>query len=191
MDKIYTRRGDEGWTELLGGRAVAKTHPQVEAYGTIDELTANLGLAATMSPPKLADQLMWIQERLFVIGAILAREDLSAQGEIRLSVKTVEQLERWIDELQKDLPRQTRFLMPGPKGGSRTSAQLHVARTVCRRAERRVCTLEGDLAAILMFLNRLSDYLYAAARWLNFRLGVEEYEMTIAETVGKDMVDGE
>ena len=122
VDKIYTRRGDEGWTELLGGRAVAKTHPQVEAYGTVDELTANLGLAATMSPPKLADQLMWIQERLFVIGAILAREDLSAQERSRLSVKTVEQLERWIDELQKDLPRQTRFLMPGPERRLRTSA---------------------------------------------------------------------
>ena len=191
MDKIYTRRGDEGRTELLGGTAVSKTHPQVEAYGTVDELTANLGLAATMSPPKLADQLMWIQEKLFVIGSILAREELSAPGEFQLSVKTTEQLERWIDEMERDLPRQTRFLMPGPKGGTTTAAQLHVARTVCRRAERRVCALEGDLASVLKFLNRLSDYLYVAARWLNFRLGVEEYEIFIAEAAGREKVGDE
>lgn len=191
MSKIYTGKGDHGTTELLGGRVVSKTDPQVEAYGTVDELTAAIGLATTLAPPTLADKFVWVQEQLFVIGAILAQGDLNSKEGMRLEEGSITLLEKWIDELVTDLPPQTKFLLPGPKGGSQAASQIHVARAICRRAERRVWALAGDLSAILVFLNRLSDYLYAAARWLNFRLGVEEYEIHITKLAAQGTSDGE
>ncbi len=180
MGKIYTRQGDGGTTQLLGGKVVPKDHPQVEACGTVDELTAAVGLAATGAPPQLGKQLEWVQEKLFAVGTILAQEDLGPGREWVLEGKTVTQLEKWIDELSRELPPQTSFILPGPLGGSQRSAQLHVARTICRRAERRVCALQGGLDDVMAFLNRLADYLYVAARWLSWQEGVGDRPVAIS-----------
>jgi cob(I)alamin adenosyltransferase len=179
MAKLYTRQGDEGMTQLLGGKRVRKDHPQVEAYGTVDELTAAIGLAAAWAPPSLGEQLVWIQEMLFAIGAILAQGDLASKGRWKLEKQSATQLEAWIDALSGELPEQTAFLLPGPVGGPPGAAQLHVARTICRRAERRVCALGEELGDVLPFLNRLADYLYGAARWLSWHEGTGDHPVRI------------
>lgn len=163
--KIYTRTGDQGETSLFGGRRVAKNDPRIEAYGTVDELNSFLGAVAV-------DDIPAIQSDLFEIGAHLASPGTSRFPGVDAS--RIEQLERSIDEMERELAPLTSFILPG---GSPAAAQLHIARTVCRRAERRVVALEDDSSATqstLRYLNRLSDWLFVAARFANHRAGVAD-----------------
>jgi cob(I)alamin adenosyltransferase len=173
--KIYTRTGDAGETSLFGGGRVGKDHGLVEAYGTVDELNACIGFARAMShDQELIGQLADLQDRLLVLGADLATP-MGAKA--RSQVPTVPRL--WIDELEADidamtaeLPALDTFVRPsGPPG----AAALHIARTVCRRAERRAAAAvhagENVSADALAFLNRLADWLFTAARWAAAREG--------------------
>ncbi len=171
--KIYTRTGDAGETSLFGGSRVPKDDPRIEAYGTIDELNSCLGAARASWPSSPIDaQLHDVQSDLFAIGAYLA-----SPGSDRfhgVSASRVDGLERAIDAMDAQLPELKQFVVPG---GSPAAAQLHVARTVCRRAERRVIALGESSAAMritMTYLNRLSDYLFVAARFANLRHGIED-----------------
>lgn len=184
--KIYTRRGDEGETGLLGGDRVPKSDPRVEAYGTVDELNAAVGLARSLAREAGEDLLedgrfKKIQDDLFAVGARLAAADPERAREKGLVPDfppgRVDDLEVWIDELDAELPELDAFLLPG---GSPAAAQLHAARTVCRRAERAVVRLarerEGLADVVLPYLNRLSDLLFTLARAANRRAGAPETE---------------
>lgn len=176
MAKIYTRTGDRGETSLLSGGRVAKDNPRVEAYGTLDELNSTLGLLLCEPLPEGAlRELTEIQATLFAIGSILADPEgrLSRNEE----VWRTEPVERWIDAMDADLEPLDAFILPG---GSRGAALAHVARTVCRRAERRVQALADPTlpTGMLAYLNRLSDGLFVLARWLNAQLGVEDTRWT-------------
>ena len=174
--KIYTRGGDKGETTLLGGVRVAKNDARVAAYGTVDELNAALGVVLaldTQEPPTLrTDEVRTLQEDLFTMGARLAAaepERALRKGTIpALDEGRIEELEAWIDRLDADLPALDAFVLPG---GSFIATQLHVARTVCRRAERNVTALlpeQPDLAEVVIpYLNRLSDLLFTLARYVN------------------------
>ena len=168
---MYTRRGDAGETGLYGSRRVRKDAPRVVAYGNVDELNSCIGLAVSASKRAgLSKDLRWVQGRLFVTGADLATEMSVAKGRSdvpRISAGDTERLEQWIDVMQERLPRLTSFILPG---GSELSARLHLARSVCRRAERSVVTLsraEKLNPELIPFLNRLSTYLFNAARLAN------------------------
>ncbi|MFB6240144.1 MAG: cob(I)yrinic acid a,c-diamide adenosyltransferase [Gemmatimonadota bacterium] len=187
--KIYTRRGDQGLTDLFGGARVPKDDARVEAYGAVDELNAALGLALAMDEDDQggghldAERLARVQEDLFTIGSRLAAvdpEEATERGTIPpLDDSRVEDLEAWIDELDRELPELDAFVLPG---GSRAGAQLHVARTVCRRAERAVTRLRDarpDLEEeVLPYVNRLSDLLFTLARAVNRRAGSRERRWT-------------
>jgi len=177
--KIYTRTGDGGETRLSGGGRVPKGHVRVEAYGTVDELNAVLGMCvAAMGDEKIAAQLELIQQDLFNLGASLATPG-SESGEARASIpappeKRIQEMERWIDTATEECPDLRAFILPG---GTEAAAILHLARTVCRRAERTVERLsrgEGIEAVVLQYLNRLSDLLFALARQVNHRAGVPD-----------------
>lgn len=160
--KIYTRTGDHGQTSLFGGTRVAKHDARIEAYGTVDELNSFLGACSGIDP--------LIQSDLFEIGAHLASPGTSRFPGVDAS--RIESLERAIDDMERELTPLTTFILPG---GSADAAQLHIARTVCRRAERRVTALEDDSEATrstIAYLNRLSDYLFVAARHANLKAGV-------------------
>lgn len=165
--KIYTKTGDRGETGLFGGPRVPKDDVRIEAYGTVDELNAFLGQARSEELPAEVDQaLARAQNCLFTIGAELATPRADRQRTAGISPAAVEELERAIDALEAALPPLREFILPG---GSRSAAALHVARSVCRRAERRVVTLgRQDIGAVsetaICYLNRLSDYLFVAAR---------------------------
>ncbi|NQU39452.1 MAG: cob(I)yrinic acid a,c-diamide adenosyltransferase [Lentisphaerae bacterium] len=177
--RIYTKGGDAGDTSLLGGERVRKDSLRTETYGTIDELGSWLGVvAAELGGHELARELNGIQGQLLEVGARLASTELAAQayglnppGEAQTAA-----LEVSMDRLLDRLPPQTGFILPG---GSRAAASAHVARTVCRRAERRLISLlaevdEADLRQILVYINRLSDYLYAVARACNQLSGLDD-----------------
>ena len=177
LDRIYTKTGDEGMTGLGGGQRVAKDSLRVEAYGTVDELNSHIGLALAIGLcERLAAELPAIQNQLFDLGADLATP---APSQARHPVPTVqprhiEALEGLIDELNEVVGPLTNFLLPG---GSRGAAQLHVARTVCRRAERAATTLAREELigpTVLPYLNRLSDALFVMARYENHERGVAE-----------------
>ncbi|MBI4409954.1 MAG: cob(I)yrinic acid a,c-diamide adenosyltransferase [Gemmatimonadetes bacterium] len=179
MAPIYTRTGDAGETGLFGGGRVPKAHPRVEAYGEVDELNAALGwVAAVTDDAELRSRLARIQADLFAIGAHLATPD-AAPGRKRpelppLPEERVPEFERWIDEATSQLPELRVFILPG---GSPAGAALHLARTICRRAERRVVALaraEAVQPSVLAYLNRLSDLLFVLARVANRRAGVDE-----------------
>jgi cob(I)alamin adenosyltransferase len=179
--KIYTRRGDRGETTLHGGAAVGKSDPRVESYGTVDELNAVLGVILALQPEGLdAERLVAVQEDLFVIGARLSASDPARareKGTIpALKTARVADLEAWIDEIEEDLPGLDAFILPG---GCLAGAQLHVARTVCRRAERAISTLLADQPdlgdLVLPYMNRLSDLLFVLARGVNGAAGSPEY----------------
>jgi len=178
--KIYTKRGDEGQTDLFGGVRVRKESARVEAYGAVDELNASLGqCAATSTHRNLVEALQEIQRRLFDLGAYLATAP-DAVGSKSASApplaSDVAQLEEHIDVLESELEPLKRFVLPG---GTQGSASLHVARTVCRRAERRVLALHRVEAldpVALKLLNRLSDLLFVMARVENRRAGVSDVE---------------
>jgi cob(I)alamin adenosyltransferase len=165
--RIYTRTGDDGSTGLAGGARLAKDSPRIEALGDVDELNAAIGLARVHDPGgPLHAELATIQSKLLRVGATLA----GATGE-PVGADDVATLERWIDRLEAELPPPTGFVLPG---ASAQGARLHVARTVCRRAERRVVTLgrsEPVGPGPLCYLNRLGDLLFVMARWYDRRSG--------------------
>ena len=177
--KLYTRSGDDGTTGLFSGARVAKNHPRIEAYGTVDELNACLGMCIAACGDRASDGvirtiLSKIQSRLFDIGADLATPE-GARNEskiVRISEQHVKESEQWIDEIEsKNTPLQS-FVMPG---GSELAARLHLARTVCRRAERLIVGLahvESVGEPLMCFMNRISDLLFAMARLVNKESGV-------------------
>jgi cob(I)alamin adenosyltransferase len=177
--KIYTKTGDTGDTGLFGGGRVAKDHPRVEAYGDIDELNAVLGMARAVElMPRVDEVLVPIQRDLFAIGALLAtphpekmREQLA---KARIDEDRIAQLEHAIDDCDNELEPLKSFIVPG---GTPKAAALHVARTVCRRAERNVVRLRRDEdipQLVVIYLNRLSDLLFVLARVANRRAGAGE-----------------
>jgi cob(I)alamin adenosyltransferase len=163
LSKIYTRTGDSGETGLGDGSRVAKDEPRIEAIGSIDELNSVLGVLLSRAlPARLNERLTSIQHRLFDLGG-----ELSVPGYDLIKSSDVDDLEHWLDELNTDLPMLKEFILPG---GSEAAAFCHLARSLCRRAERRLVTLAGTQpvnAAALRYLNRLSDFLFVAARDIN------------------------
>lgn len=175
---MYTRGGDKGETSLYGAARVPKDSLRVDAYGTIDELNSSIGVAvAACEREELSRPLKRIQAELFAAGADLATEFAGKGVAVRvprIGRKDTERLEGMVDELQEKLPRLTSFILPG---GSELSASLHLARAVCRRAERRVVALgraEKINPEMVPYLNRLSTYLFNAARYANVLEGVED-----------------
>jgi cob(I)alamin adenosyltransferase len=178
--KVYTRRGDGGQTDLFGGERVAKDALRVEAYGAVDELNAALGVAAAASAERdLRELLARIQTMLFALGGSLATPDAAHRAKSGMpepAQSDVDELERRIDGLEGELAPLARFVLPG---GTPAAAALHVARTICRRAERRCVQLARDEAIPpigIAFLNRLSDLLFVMARVANRRAGVADVE---------------
>jgi cob(I)alamin adenosyltransferase len=174
--KIYTRKGDAGETSLLSGGRVRKEESRVEAYGTVDELVSLLGLLRCEPlPDGVNGRLVAIQESLFAVGAALA--DPQGRMEHDPSAWDAAWLEGWIDAMDGEIEPLTAFILPG---GSRAAAVAHVARTVCRRAERRVGALVDDPGGvpegIQAYLNRLSDTLFTLSRFINARSGISETE---------------
>ena len=176
--KLYTKTGDTGKTSIIGGR-VDKDHARVEAYGTIDELNSFIGKAVTeldkgIFADILAD-LEAIQHELFDGGGDLA--NVMKNRVYKLTEAPIEVLEQRIDKLAEEAPALTKFILPG---GSPASATLHIARTITRRAERQTVTLMREVEdvspVVQKYLNRLSDYLFAAARVVNFRLNIADVE---------------
>ena len=185
ITRVYTRTGDRGDTALVGGRRVPKDSARIEAYGTIDELNSIIGLARVFNAEQLErgpkhrwldEALRKLQNELFDLGSELATPaDAVYEGMFRMGEAQVAALERQIDECQKDLQPLKSFVLPG---GGRVSAFLHVARTVCRRAERDVLRLMGheDIGEWpLAYLNRLSDLLFVLSRWIGHHLGEREF----------------
>jgi len=173
LDRIYTRGGDAGETSLGSGARVPKDSPRIEAAGDVDELNAVLGLALARGVPH-ADWLGAIQNDLFDLGADLAVPEGGSRERLRVTGEQVTRLEAWCDEANEGLEPLRSFVLPG---GSEAAALLHVARTVCRRAERRAVTLaaaEDVNPDALAYLNRLSDLLFILARAANAAGGVEE-----------------
>ena len=177
--KIYTRTGDSGDTALFDGTRVQKSDPRVAAYGDLDELNAWLGLViAHLNDDDVAGKLRQIQRDLFAIGARLADPSHRIAGRVSkavISTDDIARLEGWIDAFEAELPALRRFVLAG---GSSAGASLHVARTVCRRAERSMVALGEDAfeAELLQYVNRLSDLLFTMARDVNRRAGVPEVE---------------
>jgi cob(I)alamin adenosyltransferase len=182
--RLYTRAGDDGTTGLVGGARVGKDSKRLESYGTVDELSSAIGVARTAlrvtagsRAERLDAWLSWTQDALFNLGTELATPvDKRWDGMPLAGAADILALERAIDEADADLEPLQTFIHPG---GSPTGAALHVARTVCRRAERRVLALRRDEPAVspdtLRYLNRLSDALFAWARWINDAAGVPEH----------------
>ncbi len=172
--KIYTRTGDEGETGLWGGLRVSKDSPRVQAYGTVDECNAAIGVARAAGVDAALDALLaQIQNALFVVGA-----DLATPGEAahipRIGAEAVQELEQAIDDLEAQLEPLRQFILPG---GTLSAAYLHLARTICRRAERWVVALsrsEPVNPQVIVYLNRLSDLLFVAARRANANAGVPD-----------------
>ena len=174
--KIYTRTGDGGQTSLFGGKRLSKDSLRIEAYGSVDELNSHLGAIRSLGPPPQIDALLeQLQNDLFVLGADLATPLSKKSAKIRRVDRVqVETLERHIDTFDASLKPLTVFILPG---GSAVGAQLHVARTVCRRAERLVVKLskKEPIGKIpIIYLNRLSDLLFVAARYANTLGGTAE-----------------
>lgn len=175
--KIYTKTGDAGTTGLFGGPRVSKDDARICAYGSVDELNAVIGTArSTGLSPRLDGMLAKIQHQLFSIGAELATPEPEEHQLKWNNEPHVTELEGWIDGMEKDLPPLRNFILPG---GSPQAAQLHLARTICRRVEREIVRLGhdrrvSDVSHIVIFLNRLSDLLFVMARFANHELGVSD-----------------
>jgi cob(I)alamin adenosyltransferase len=171
--KIYTKGGDAGETGLFGGERVPKDHARIRAYGTLDELNAVLGMSLSFGPvpDSLSQMLTRVQGELFMLGAELATPRGKKLNSALISSPHIENLEREIDGWQKELPPLQTFILPG---GTPLSAQLHLARTISRRAERETIVLhraEPQRPEVLAYVNRLSDALFVAARFANFKAG--------------------
>lgn len=177
--KIYTKTGDAGATGLFGGGRVAKDDPRVEAYGDVDELNAVLGMARAVElMPRIDEVLVPVQRDLFAIGALLATPDRDKMAQhlekARIDERRIAELEQAIDDAEQELEPLRAFIVPG---GTPKAAALHVARTVCRRAERHVVRLQHAVelpALVVIYLNRLSDLLFTLARLANKRAGAGE-----------------
>ncbi|MGA8574711.1 MAG: cob(I)yrinic acid a,c-diamide adenosyltransferase [Candidatus Cybelea sp.] len=185
--RIYTRTGDKGMTGLVGGGRIKKSALRIETYGTLDELSSSIGVARAALPPlrsgearaaRLDAWLAWTQDALFNLGSELATLPKDRrEGHASIRDADVKALERAIDEAHRDIPALANFIHPG---GSMPGAQLHLARTVCRRAERLLVALidqeEPSADEALRYLNRLSDALFVWARWVNDELNVPEHQ---------------
>ena len=177
--KIYTKTGDAGQTGLFGGGRVSKDDARVEAYGDVDELNAFLGVARSVEMmPRIDEVLVPVQRDLFSIGALLATPDLQKMhdhlAKAQIDDSRIASLEQEIDACDRELEPLRAFIVPG---GTPKAAALHVARTVCRRAERRVIHLQKEVEIpqiVVVFLNRLSDLLFTLARIANTRAGAGE-----------------
>ena len=177
--KIYTKTGDAGDTGLFGGGRVPKDDPRVEAYGDVDELNAVLGMARAVELlPRIDEVLVPLQRDLFAIGALLATPDRDRMAQhlekARIDERRIAELEQAIDDAESELEPLRAFVLPG---GTPKAAALHVARTVCRRAERRIVRLQHDVevpAIVVIYMNRLSDLLFTLARLANRRAGAGE-----------------
>ncbi len=170
--KIYTKQGDKGGSSLLGGHKVKKNHARLEAYGTVDEMNSWVGMIRSYPlNDNEKDILIQIQRRLFMVGSYLAYDEENAKAPVQdlpmIREENVECLEKEIDRMNDELPDLTNFIMPG--GDSQSSA-CHIARTVCRRAERRIVELSESLnldPVIIRYINRLSDYFFVLARYVS------------------------
>ncbi len=177
MAKIYTKTGDDGTTGLVGGTRVKKYDPRLEAYGTIDELNAVVGVIRSCKiPDDVSTLLVEIQNKLFNIGSRLASDAKGQRITEKLAITEnhIAYIEKAIDEMEKDLPKLRQFILPG---GDLAAAQCHVARTVCRRAERRILEFaENDNAQpeIIRYINRLSDLFFVLARKMGAISGVQD-----------------
>ncbi|MEZ5056807.1 MAG: cob(I)yrinic acid a,c-diamide adenosyltransferase [Saprospiraceae bacterium] len=173
--KIYTKTGDKGETSLFGGKRLPKYHVRIESYGTVDELNSHIGLVRDSIQDKSTRVLLKeIQDRLFTIGSNLASDPAKNMKIPDLTNADIEMLEKQMDLMEKDLPVLKNFILPG---GHPTVSFCHIARCVCRRAERMVVALseEEQVEPIIMtYLNRLSDYLFMLSRKIALDLGVEE-----------------
>ncbi len=178
---IYTKTGDEGQTGLFGGGRVSKDDPRVDAYGEVDELNAALGVArATGLPPDVEAHARVLQDQLFTVGAVLATPaGTKADAHIpHVQPGWALAMEAAIDGYDRELPPLRQFILPG---GSAAASALHLARTVCRRAERRVVALrraEQVAPEVVVYLNRLSDFLFTLARAANLRAGIPDVPWT-------------
>lgn len=178
--KIYTKKGDKGQTSLIGGTRVPKSSIRIESYGTVDELNSYLGLVRDQEIDKeYIRQILEIQDRLFTIGSHLASDPEKAKMKIPgLFDQDIINLEHWMDEMDKELPEMRSFVLPG---GHTTVSHTHVARCICRRAERIIVDLgsQDHVEEIVpQYMNRLSDYLFVLSRKLTQDLGVEESPWT-------------
>lgn len=183
--KVYTKTGDTGTTALFGGTRVPKHHIRIESYGTVDELNSHIGLIRDQEMnPLYKNVLIEIQDRLFTVGAILAtppEKEILKSGEKRLknlgiAESDIEFLEQEIDRMEETLPQMTHFVLPG---GHTTVSYCHIARCVCRRAERLAVHLndiEPTDELVIKYLNRLSDYLFVLARKLSYDLKADEVQ---------------
>ncbi len=179
ISSIVTKTGDRGTTGLYGGERLPKHAPRIEAYGTVDELNAAIGVAIACPnvPDVMTAQLLKIQHTLFRVGGDLATPLTKKEKQERVGAQHVSELEEWITALESTLPQQQRFILPG---GSPAGSHLHYSRTVCRRAERRVTALaeiEEINPQVVIYLNRLSDYLFVAAREANRVSGMGDVEV--------------
>jgi cob(I)alamin adenosyltransferase len=184
LSKIYTKTGDQGQTSLVGGVKIAKSDLRLETYGTVDELNAHVGMLRTLAlkcehetvREKLGLHLRPIQNKLFDVGSDLATPpDSPYKREDLLVPEDLTQLETWLDEMNESLETLKSFTLPG---GGELNAWAHMARTVCRRAERNVCRLvETDevTPGVLKYLNRLSDYFFVLSRWVSRELKEDEF----------------
>lgn len=177
--QLYTGTGDQGLTSLVGGERVKKNSLRLDAYGTIDELSSSLGMVAADNEctAEVKGQIGEVQNELFNIGAYLAT---AAPNETEHPCRSladgskIKELEEWIDSLDEQTPKIRAFVLPG---GSKTAAECHMARTICRRAERAILALADEEyvdPTLIRYINRLSDYLFIAARFQNFMQGIEE-----------------
>lgn len=173
--KIYTKTGDKGGTSLFGGTRVEKDNIKIEAYGTVDELNSQLGfLISLIDGVNFQDQLKKTQAILFDIGSYLASDGKNNDYLPKLDDAEIARLEEGIDSMTAELPQLKSFILPG---GNQRIAAAHICRTVCRRAERRIVTLdniEKQNPFIIIYMNRLSDYLFVCARYLSMLDGIDE-----------------
>jgi cob(I)alamin adenosyltransferase len=181
--KIYTKTGDSGDTSLFGGRRVPKSSSRIEAYGTVDELNAHLGSISALKPDIKVDEILdQIQNHLFALGADLATPiEISSPKIQRIKSDDIQKIEAIIDQLDAQLEPLDTFIFPG---GSPASAQLHIARTICRRAERLVDALgrKEDIGKfLLIYLNRLADLLFVLARYVNNISGTKEKKWNVSK----------
>jgi len=175
--RIYTKTGDDGTTGLIGGTRVKKYDDRLEAYGTVDELNSHVGMVLSATDDKRACEVLnGVQSKLFVIGAHLAMDENSGslKEQLPCTEEDIELLEREMDNMFEVLPKLNHFILPA---GCRAAAFAHVARTVCRRAERRIVELADQISVdqnLIKYINRLSDYLFVLARKLNFNENIAE-----------------
>ena len=173
---VYTRGGDSGTTSLIGGSRIKKSSLRLDAYGTIDELSAHIGLLEAMAPSPIEPHLLqWIQSRLFDVGTHLAMPATEGHSvPCAITANHTRQLENYIDEFDTQLPPLRTFILPG---GCMAASQSHVCRTVCRRAERLISALAEETPIcpdLQSFINRLSDFLFVYARFINKKEGTSE-----------------